>query len=199
VFTGYRLLWCQELLWLAQLWSPCRAHRVLTQPFRLMQSCGLHQTQHESWWALIWNCYCIVLLYRLPIQVRTGHAFLSIFQHASLIVQSIASSLQLCCRLWFIVRTSLRFALITHMFMSWAGLHHMAFALVYRSMIIQRCGSCVTRIIICATPFKKWRPCRQPTQNGRARVEFAGSNNSVFTQNTVHHNERKATRLPLTC
>ena len=30
------------------------------------------------------------------------------------------------------------------------------------------------------------------TQNGRASVEFAGSN-SVFTQNTMRHSERKAT------
>lgn len=129
MFTGYRLLWCQELLWLPQLWSPCRAHRVLTQPFRLMQSCGLYQTQHESRWALIWNFYCLAMLYRLPIQVRTGHASMSIFQHASFIVQSTAGSLQLCCRIWFTVRAGLKFALISHMFMSWASLHHMAFVL----------------------------------------------------------------------
>jgi len=40
-----------------------------------------------------------------------------------------------------------------------------------------------------AAPFKKWRSCGQPTQNGRARVESAGINNSVYKQNTVHHNE----------
>ncbi len=38
----------------------------------------------------------------------------------------------------------------------------------------------------------KLAPMRSPTQNGRARVEFASSNNSVFAQNIVHHNERKA-------
>ncbi len=42
-------------------------------------------------------------------------------------------------------------------------------------------------------PLQTMAPMRAPTQNGRARVEFAGSNNSVFTQNTVHCNERKAT------
>ncbi|KAA6414360.1 MAG: hypothetical protein FRX49_13692 [Trebouxia sp. A1-2] len=44
-----------------------------------------------------------------------------------------------------------------------------------------------------AAPFQEQRPCGQPTQNGRARVEFAGSNNNVFTQTTVPHIERKAT------
>ena len=44
-----------------------------------------------------------------------------------------------------------------------------------------------------AAPPSNDRQRGQPSHNGRARVKFASSNNSVFTPNAVHHSERKAT------